>query len=187
VSVPKRSLAIAIGFALLAHLGFLALLVFSIRTPPARLFEWRPAFRITLIRRTPQPKPVRAKHRRARPSEPAASALHGEVATGLGSHAPPVLVAPRPASASPQAGPAEDAGAGLAKVLHGLAACHDRVVVASEHERQACQDRLGRLADAAAPIRKRPPPAAEDPPQKAGECRLDKHTLISPHMKCKFW
>jgi hypothetical protein len=192
MTLRNRRAAVAFGLTAVLHVAILA--VFALSTTQPRFVNpvWNPAFRVTLVpdplaKKRVEPAPARgAKVERASTVTPN---VHRVRAPSVVSPAPPVAPPAVSAPPSPPVSESEsDTGSRLRGVLHGLAACHDFGVKPTEKERRACEDRLGRLADAAPTMGTPPPPVGDvKPPQKAGTCRMNLRTLLSPRVKCKFW
>jgi hypothetical protein len=185
-----RRIAVAVGITGAVHLVFLALFVFSATTKYSPPPPWTTSYQITLVRLPRPSEREKFKPPKVSPAPPRMT----RSAAAVPIHAAPVVAAP---TASPVASPisnpkndaASDAAAveGMRKTLHGLAACHPFGMKPTEKERAACEDRLGRIADATPHIDNAPPPQPGAPPQKANTCRFSVRTLLSPRVKCKFW
>jgi hypothetical protein len=199
----NRRVAAAVGLTVLVHFGLFSLFAFSITEFPLRAPTWGPAFPVSLVREpavkrrdVTKPAPIRSgRSQRARVIKPDStrSADAAKVADPSTTSSAPVANAASPA---PQAGSqnassastGSDADSRMRSALHGLAACHPYGVTPTDKERAACNERSSRLATRGPHIdAPRPPPAASEPEQKAGTCRLDKRSLLSAHVKCKFW
>ena len=194
VMTPRnRRAVVAFGVTAVIHLALFTLFVLSTTQPFVGTPSWNPAFRVTIVpnplaRKRVVAKPAPARNARTVRAERAPTPVRAAAQPPPAPSVRPALAITAPAA--PSAAPSEsdsDVGARLRGALHGLAACHDFGVKPTEKERRACEDRLGRLVDAAPKVGAPPPPVEEEKPQKANTCRLSVRTLLSPRVKCKFW